>query len=48
MVQEEIRKADVTGVNRPVSWDGATKVHLAHHCFTSSPCRSAVSLPRVQ
>ena len=25
LVQEEMRKADVTGVNRPVAWDGATK-----------------------
>ncbi len=42
MVQEEIRKADVTGVNRPVSWDGATKVRPV---TVSQPHRHAAVPP---
>jgi len=38
MVQEEIRKADVTGVNRPVSWDGATKVRRFPASLQASSC----------
>ena len=46
LVQEEMRKADITGVNRPISWDGATKVrlpacspgaHALHHFVSSAP-----------